>query len=211
MIHFAHRGCICEPNTIKGIINISNEVEAIEIDVRFNTKREVVICHDRVRRNDSPDLFEDLLKKEIPLTLLVDIKAFGIHTAATLGETVVSLVSKYPRHRYMLCSFNEYCVLELSNLKNRLCLNYLVGVIAAGLPIGIFSHLDFDFVSFKFDVIHEELVMAFRSKYGRKQIFCWTCNEDSTKFEMDDRYHIDGIIYDKVCGECSKRNGSVLP
>jgi glycerophosphoryl diester phosphodiesterase len=54
-----------------------------------------------------------------------------------------------------------------------------------------------DFISLSYDVIHEEVIDLLRKKHGKKvQIFAWTVNDPNLKDEMENRYKIDGLIYD---------------
>mgnify|MGYP001192790314 FL=1 len=192
MLHIAHRGCIDMENTIEGIVTSFNMFTTVEIDVRYNSSREIVLCHDREKRNEANERFKDLCTIETPMHLVVDIKAFGIETAEQLARDIVKVVEPYPQHTYEFCSFNEYCVRELIALSRET--KYLVGVITSGLPVGIFENLEgLDFISFNYDTIHEEILDKLKGKY---KIYTWVCNDDTVKHEMEHRYKLDGIIYD---------------
>lgn len=201
---FAHRGFIDKENSIDGIVNIvsKNVVHGVELDVRFNTNREIVLCHDRENRNDRNDLLDDLCKLKQPMCLMIDIKAFGIDSAKKLARSVVKCIRNYTQHTYYLCSFNEYCVQELLDL--RLCSKnyvtphtYKVGVISTGVPYGLFGHMaSIDFVSFNYDVIHEEVIDSLRTKLKHIEIYAWVCNDLLIQDQMHHRYKLDGIIYD---------------
>lgn len=179
-------------------------MDGVEIDVRYNTRRNVVLCHDREKRNGGEhELFADLCATPTPLRLIVDIKAFGIATAARLARDVANIVARHKHHRYELCSFNEYCVRELMDTK--LCSRaymephvYEVGVISSGVSLGMFETLyDIDFVSLNYDVVHEEILEKLRSPRRKPlRIYAWTCNDPEVRWEMGDRYKLDGIIYD---------------
>ena len=198
MLHIAHRGCIDKENTIDGILASFEKFTTVEIDVRYNSSREIVLCHDREKRNEKNERFIDLCKIETTMHLLVDIKAFGIATAEQLARDIVSAVQPYPQHTYEFCSFNEYCVQELIKLSRNLTPRnkYRVGVISSGLSVGLFERLEgLDFVSFNYDTIHEEILDKLCGKYT---IYAWVCNDDSVKYEMEHRYKLDGIIYDHV-------------
>ena len=176
----------------------------VEIDVRYNSERKIVLCHDREKRNNN-ECLEDLCKLKKPMKLMIDIKAFGIETAQTLARDLVVILSKYIQHTYELCSFNEYCVQELIDL--RMCsqsymipLTYKVGVITSGLSIGIFGHMHLlDFISFNYDTIHEEILDKIRK--NNKIIYALVCNDEVIKSDMINRYKIDGIIYDVTSNE----------
>lgn len=205
MLHIAHRGCIDYENTIHGIVKAFETFQMVEIDIRYNSERKMVLCHDREKRNDNNEYLEDLCKLKKPMKLMIDIKAFGIETAKQLARDLVVILSKYVQHTYELCSFNEYCVQELIDL--RMCsqsyvipLTYKVGVITSGLSIGIFGHMHLlDFISFNYDTIHEEILNKIRK--NNKIIYAWVCNDESVKSDMIYRYKIDGIIYDVTSDE----------
>lgn len=205
MLHIAHRGCIDRENTIKGIVKAFETFQMVEIDIRYNTDRKLVLCHDREKRNDTHEYLEELCKLKKPMRLMIDIKAFGIETAQQLARDLVMIINKYGQHTYELCSFNEYCVQELIDL--RMCsmnfvnpYTYKVGVITSGLSIGIFGHMYLlDFISFNYDTIHEEIIEKIRN--NNKTIYAWVCNHDSVKNDMENRYKIDGIIYDVTSNE----------
>ena len=144
---------------------------------------------------------------------MIDIKAFGIETAQQLARDLVMILNKYSHHVYELCSFNEYCVQELIDL--RMCsqsyvipLTYKVGVITSGLSIGIYGHMNLlDFISFNYDTIHEEILDKIRKH--NKIIYAWVCNDESIKSDMINRYKIDGIIYDVTSNEIDELNFSL--
>ena len=201
MLHIAHRGCIDNENTIIGIQKAFDVFSCVEVDVRYNTKRDVILCHDREKRNEeSNELFSKLCALPTPMHLFVDIKAFGIETARKIATDIVKIVTNYPQHRYELCSFNENCVQQLIEL--RICsrgyvfpYEYTVGVITSGIPVGMFGHLhDIDFISFNYDIVHEEIID--KIKHRNIKLYAWVCNDNTIKRLMDESYHLDGIIYD---------------
>lgn len=195
MIHIAHRGCIERENTVQGIIDAFKQFPCVEIDVRYNTKRQLVLCHDREKRNLENELLEDLLKHDEPMKLMIDIKAFGIESATQLGKDVVQMIVQYPKHTYELCSFNEYCVLEMIRIREQSEWSiFHVGVISSGVSIGIFNDLSIDFVSFNYDIIHEEILDRLRKQ--NIKVYAWVCNDEMVKKDMEYKYMIDGIIYD---------------
>ena len=195
MIHIAHRGCIERENTVQGIIDAFKQFPCVEIDVRYNTKRQLVLCHDREKRNLENELLEDLLKHDEPMKLMIDIKAFGIESATQLGNDVVQMIVRYPKHTYELCSFNEYCVLEMIRIREQSEWSiFHVGVISSGVSIGIFNDLSIDFVSFNYDIIHEEIINRLRKQ--NIKVYAWVCNDVMVQKDMEYKYMIDGIIYD---------------
>lgn len=203
MIHIAHRGCIDIENTIEGVLEAFETFDMVEIDVRYNTERKVVLCHDHEKRNENHELLESLCRIDTPMRLMLDIKAIGVETAQKLARDVVQCVVKYPTHKYELCSFNEYCVQELLD-QRMMSRSYLtpyefeVGVIASGIPMGMFGHMpNIDFVSLNYDIVHEEILKKCNDgRLGRRKVYAWVCNDSTVKNEMECRYGLDGIIYD---------------
>lgn len=199
MIHIAHRGCIERENTVQGIIDAFKQFPCVEIDVRYNTKRQLVLCHDREKRNLENELLEDLLKHDESMKLMIDIKAFGIESAIQLGNDVVQLIVQYPNHTYQLCSFNEYCVQEMIRIREQSELSIFdVGIISSGVCIGIFNDLSIDFVSFNYDIVHEEILDRLRRQ--NIKVYAWVCNDVMVQKDMESKYMIDGIIYDYDSG-----------
>lgn len=223
MKHFAHRGEIINENKVLNLVNVikNNSKIGIELDVRFNTNRDIVLCHDREKRNDEDnELLEELfislpseftnnkLLKDLFISLpseftkkdiIIDIKAFGIFEAKNIAKKICEICFKYnniiKNYNLYLCSFNEYCVSELcfcrENYDN---INWNIGVIASGVPIGLFNHLeDIDFVSLDYNIICEEIVENI--KKNNIEIFAWIVNDESMQ-KMMKLYNIDGIIYD---------------
>lgn len=204
MLRYAHRGYIDIENTLEGVLRAAESMDGVEIDVRYNTQREVVLCHDREKRNgETCELLRVLCSSKKPMRLMIDIKAFGTSSAERLARDVVAIAMSHRQHRYELCSFNEYCVHEL--LYQRMCsVTYIepyvydVGVISSGVPLGLFESLfELDFLSINYDVVHEEILEKIRAPRRKKvRIYAWTCNDDQVREDMEVRYRLDGIIYD---------------
>lgn len=197
---FAHRGVIDYENTIDGVLKIFNTTcLGVEIDVRYNTAREVILCHDRENRNEPNDKLEDLLImlqrfKIVDRNLMIDIKAFGITNAKKLAMDVCHIIAKFPTLcNLYLCSFNEYCVSELCFNKDDMCLpNVSVGVITSGIPLGLFRHIeDISFVSIEYSILCEEIMEQFKEL----EVFAWVVNDLSMK-QLMCKYKVSGIIQD---------------
>lgn len=207
MINFAHRGIIDYENTIKGILEIfdKHDTMGVEIDIRFNTKREVVLCHDRENRNDSiNDTFYQLLKslddkKHEDKHLMIDIKAFGIQSAKQLAQSTCKIIKCFPfvyeKLNLYLCSFNEYCVSELLFILDDMNMpNIKVGVITTGIPIGMYNHLEgIHFVSYEYGILCEEIMDNMRQ--NNLDVYSWVVNDKSMQKLMK-QYQVDGLIYD---------------
>lgn len=195
----AHRGMKNRENTISGIIKANSILDIVEIDVRFNTDRQVILCHDRDIRNDvrNETLLELLSSNDNTesLRLMIDIKAFGIESAKYIAECLHTLAMSFPRHSYFLCSFNEFCVDRLLDLRKAYNAKYSVGIISSGIPLNLFDSLQgIDFVSIEYSVICESIVDIFRKK--NILVFTWTVNTPDMKHYALHTCRVDGIIFD---------------
>lgn len=209
MNDFAHRGVITKENTVEGVLDILNTTDlGVEIDVRFNTARNVVLCHDREHRNDDEnDTLQELLEHLSGISgryrgrrLMLDIKAFGINQAKELAQKVCKILTKFPivceTIQLFLCSFNEYCVSELLFVKQDTLIleKILVGVITTGIPLGLYQHLEeVDFVSVDYGILCEEIMDEFRKR--DLPVFAWVVNDSSMQTLMR-TYGVHGMIYD---------------
>lgn len=214
----AHRGLIESENTIEGVTWVMHTYPTwgVEVDVRFSTNREVVLCHDREKRNDKCDTLYAMLEMlendiqtffesitEQKREIIIDIKAFGVDGAQSLGRTVCDIVERFPaliKHaEIMLCSFNEYCVSEilserLDRSDTQLWSLVKVGVISSGVPMGLFGHLEnLDFVSIDYSALCEDIVDRFKEK--GLTVFAWTVNAASMATLMR-KYDVRGMIID---------------
>tara|TARA_B100001250_G_C19812440_1_gene796376 strand:- start:3804 stop:4439 length:636 start_codon:yes stop_codon:yes gene_type:complete len=205
---FAHRGVIDYENTIRGVLEVmqTSMTLGVEIDVRYNTAREVVMCHDRENRNDTNDTLTELLielEKESFMNrdLMIDIKAFGIINAKKIANDVCKIVAKHPTLLRMmniyLCSFNEYCVSDLLFCKEDLNLTTVyIGVITSGIPLGLFEHLTgIQFVSIEYSTLCEEIMEQFKDT--NLEVYTWVVN-DITMQQLMCKYKVDGLIYDVI-------------
>ena len=168
----------------------------VEFDVRYNTNSQIILCHDREDRNISDnETLEELCKIDDPMNLMVDIKAFGIEPATQIADDVYAIIHKYPQHEYYLCSFNEFCVKRLLDLREESKRIYKIGVISSGVPISMFDHLiNVDFISLDYNIICEEIVELFHKK--GKIVFAWTVNALDMQDYVVNTCNVDGIIYD---------------
>lgn len=184
-------------NTLEGIIKANTMMSMVEIDVRFNTNHDIILCHDREDRNFeiNETLEELLLYEDTSLNLMIDIKAFGIEPALKIAKDIFTLIVKYPKHNYHLCSFNEFCVEKLLNLRivyQKVC---QIGVISSGIPLDMFDHLcNIDFISLDYNIICEDIVEMFHEK--NIKVFAWTVNSLEMQKYVLDICHVDSIIYD---------------
>lgn len=202
---FSHRGDINNENKITSLINVlKTNTIGIELDVRFNTNRDIVLCHDRENRNNRDneslnEFFESLPSDLNDKDIMIDIKAFGIVEAKNIAKKVSVICFGYSHkiknYNIYLCSFNEYCVSELCFLREDYdILNCKIGVIASGIPLGVFNHLEeIDFISLDYNIVCEEIVEKIHE--SGKLIYAWVVNDESMK-KMMKLYNIDGLIYD---------------
>ena len=195
--NIAHRGMKNRENTLEGIIKANTMMSMVEIDVCFNTNHDIILCHDREDRNFeiNETLEELLLYEDTSLNLMIDIKAFGIEPALKIAKDIFTLIVKYPKHNYHLCSFNEFCVEKLLNLRivyQKVC---QIGVISSGIPLDMFDHLcNIDFISLDYNIICEDIVEMFHKK--NIKVFAWTVNSLEMQKYVLDICHVDSIIYD---------------
>ena len=192
----AHRGIRNRENTINGIQKASMIAEMVEIDVRFNTNLDIILCHDRADRNSEVlETLEQLCQLEEPMHLMIDIKAFGITPAILIAEHVYSIIIKYPIHLYELCSFNEFCVKELLRLRESDTFLFNVGIITSGISLEMFDNLkDIDFVSMDYNIICEDIVDLFHKR--NKRVYAWTVNDLEMQEYVLTKCLVDGIIFD---------------
>lgn len=129
------------------------------------------------------------------MSLMIDIKAFGILPSIEIADSVHNIIIKYPRHKYYLCSFNEFCVKRLLELRQSTNIKHKIGIISSGIPISMFEHLDgVDFVSLDYNSVCEEIVDLLHK--NEKQVFTWTVNSLEMQKYVTDFCRVDGIIYD---------------
>ena len=196
MLQVAHRGLISQENTVRSVVEATKIADIVEVDVRYTTNRNVVLCHDRERRNDiQNETLLHLISVLLPgQKLMIDIKAFGMTESKKLAVSVADIVSTRTDVSFYMCSFNEYCVDELLNQRDERGMgNWTIGVIASGIPLGMFEHLNIDFVSLDYNIVCEDVVERL---HNRKIIlFAWVVNDASMR-RMMTMYNVDGIIYD---------------
>lgn len=164
----------------------------VEFDVRYNTNKQVVLCHDEEERNNPKNtLLVDVVDYFKNCTFIVDIKVDGIENAEHLARDVVNDISSNNTNKWYLCSFNEYCVAELADLRGNVF--YKIGVISTGIPLGLFYHLNIDFVSLDYHILADDVVSALRER--KLEIFAFTVN---TSYGLSKAQHlcINGYIYD---------------
>jgi len=194
MLNIAHRGLINDENRINSIIEAAQYNDIVECDIRYNTSRQVVLCHDRENRNNDNELFEILCNKTNPINLMIDIKAFGIKEAERLASDIMKIINN-TCHTYYLCSFNEFCINKIHNIivNENINANVKIGLITSGISTDFYQHINCDFISMNYDVIADDIVRELHMR--NKKVFAWVVNDESIKKKLIS-YNIDGIIYD---------------
>jgi len=192
MIEISHLG-ISKTNTISDIVTAFSALSIVEIDICFNEDEEIILC---TQDNIHPEMLRNLLSLTSSMSFIINIKAFGIKNAQKLAKTLFCMVQIYNQHSYKLCSCNEYCVIELIDMKHIFENTKIeIGVISYGLPLGIFQHLpDIDFIIFQYYILDEEILE--KIKTDNKSIYIWIRNDQETINSIKKNLYIDGIIYD---------------
>lgn len=207
--HIAHRGNIQNENKIEGVLDVLQrfpKIDIVEIDVRYSTNRDIVLCHDREHRNSKTnDSLIEFIKSTgnvcgmENVNIMVDIKAFGMTEAKKIARDVTDVLmnNAHTNQTFYLCSFNEYCVTELLSIReenNILTNKWKIGVISSGIPLGFFEHLDgIEFVSLDYSIICEDIME--RLKRMKLEVYVWVVN-DTLMQKMMNSYGVDGIMYD---------------
>lgn len=191
MIEISHLG-ISKTNSISDIVNAFSVLSIVEIDICFNEDEEIILC---TQDNIHPEMLRNLLSLTSSMSFIINIKAFGIKNAQKLAKTLFCMVQIYNQHSYKLCSCNEYCVIELIDMKHMFENTKIeIGVISYGLPLGIFQHLpDIDFIIFQYYILDEEILE--KIKTDKKGIYIWIRNDQETINSIKKNLYIDGIIY----------------
>lgn len=193
MINFTQPCMFTKDNTIHGIEDAFKIFDVVGIDVMFDGRDHIVICNDHIQCNDSTNhRLQSLLSLSKSMYLMINIKGFGIRSAKDLATKMCKYISLYNQHKYLLCSFNEYCVQELIELRQLYDLSFDLGVMSSGIPIGLFDHLpEIDFVALDHNIVDEDVVEKIR--YTQKKVYI-RCNEKERNFVMIHKYRVDGII-----------------
>ena len=188
----AHRG-ILSTNTLNDIVCAFEKFSIVEIDVCFNKENEIILC----QKNNNKELLESLLSLTTSMSFIITIKAVGIHQSKTLAKALFQMVQTYNQHVYKLCSCNEYCVVELIELKQQLDQRspIQIGAISHGVPLGVFQHLpEIEFAILHYYILDEEILD--KLKYGKKDVYIWI-HHDKERIKLVKRnLLVDGLIYD---------------
>ena len=183
-------------NSINSILNI-HSTSWIEFDVSLSTLGNVVVCHDQEDRNNpSNPLFKDFIDDPSigPKTFMVDIKAYGIVEAESLARKVLHFIANSrSSHTWYIGSFNEYCVIELASNKYIVHHPIKIGVISAGIPLGVFNHLNIDYAVLHYSSLSQDIVS--RLHKNNIELYAYTVNSSYAK-NLVRSLSIDGSIED---------------
>lgn len=194
MKYISHRGLHNKENTLHGIIESFRSYDMVEIDIHYNLRDTIVLCHDRNKcDDDNVDTFEDLCNIKKPMHLLVDIKAVGFCRISSFTTSIIHIISKYPHHTYELCSFNEFCVSKLDDLRKLYNLNYKLGIISSGIPLLHEDLKGIDFISLNKELVDKCVIEYFHG--NNMKVYVWVCNTKSMRKECIHML-VDGIIMD---------------
>lgn len=130
--------------------------------VRMNMYDEIVICKDRENRNNLDNmLLRSVLSTIEKTTIMINIKTEGKQNAELTGKKIFLILEKYD-HVFYLCSTNEYAIAECIEHRNFFSAKDIkIGVISFNIPIGMYTHIDIDFICIQYDIIHEEFIKDF--------------------------------------------------
>ena len=146
----AHRGLWNHQNRVEGIVRVSSLVEAVEVDVRVNSKGVIVLCHDKDKVDDDNDTLEELCKVSEKLRIILELKE-------NIAQKVLKAISG-SNHAWELCSYDYRCVDELCRTSG-----YKVGLITTGAPhpkaLG-----NIDFISQDYEFFDSEILKMYKER-----------------------------------------------
>lgn len=191
-MYIAHRGVwapTCQ-NKVEHIRVANRHVGAVEVDVRYNSNKELVLCHDWKHRDDnSNNTFKELADVKEIMTILLDMKPRGIDEAVSMADEVCKIICD-SHHKWELASFDERCVRRMMENKPR----FPLGLISSGMTQWIDSIPDINFVSLDHDCVDECDIQHLRNNNIR--VYLWTV----------DRWRVyplvDGLIRNYEYSEC---------
>jgi len=187
----AHRG-VWGPrfqNKVEHIRAAHRKVGAVEVDIRYNSQRKLVLCHDWSRRNEfHVEPLSKLIECQETMNIVLDMKPRGADEAISMAGEVCALLQG-SHHHWELCSFDQRCVDHLLDIRPR----WSVGLIASGmmseLPRGV------DFVSMEHECVDDHDIQYLRSHGIR--VYLWTA-------DMWQTYPgVDGLIKKYVYADLS--------
>ena len=177
----AHRGVSGAKfeNKVEHILVACRAIGAVEIDIRYNSNKELVLCHDHCNRDSKHvDKFKDIVDVKEPLTIFLDMKPFGYIEAVDMADEVCAIV-RASHHNWKLCSFDQRCVDRM--LEN-----------APGCPIGFISSgiTDYtlgvdrlDFLSMDHDALDDEDIRTIKDR--GLELYLWVTEPDRTYLNVD--------------------------
>jgi len=159
------------------------ECDIIIFAVEQNFKKDIVICGTKDKLKD--------FKSDIRCQVIVNIHCSGIQSSENVAHKVSSIIDRKRRHKWFLTSSNEYCVSELSVIKENIDGNWKIGVLSNGLPLGHFNHLNIEFVILEHTVIDSEVITYFHNVNVLVFSYLIDCKERIELLKTD---HVDGLL-----------------
>jgi glycerophosphoryl diester phosphodiesterase len=166
----AHRGLWNYQNKVVGILKVSSHVQAIEVDVRKNSKGVLVLCHDRADVDEDNDTLEELCKVQERLRIILEIKG-------NIAQEVLEVI-KGSNHEWEICSYDYRCVQDLCKMSG-----YKIGLITTGAPHPATLN-QVDFISQDYEFFDSGLLKMYREHNLDVYIF-------NTQIEVEG---VNGII-----------------
>lgn len=166
-------------NTLDIIRSVYDITDGVEIDVRYNSKKEIVLCHDYDDRDLETNVkFSELLEFEKPLRIILDIKVNGLLQGYEIADYIHKQIED-SKHTWELCSFNELCMKRLLQLGG-----YRTGIIISGLPLNLFTQYEFDFISIDYNIIADDIIKLLRGL--EIDIYIWNSNNIMDNLDVDE-------------------------
>mgnify|MGYP005644023809 FL=1 len=168
----AHRGVWGQrfENKVEHIRAAHRKVGAVEVDIRYNSRNQLVLAHDKSDCDMvDVDLFIDLVRCEESMNILLDMKPTGGREAKMMANDVCEIIQN-SHHKWELCSFDQRCVDHLINLKHP----WPVGMSSAGVTDWMMNNPPVDFVNIEHECIDEDDIDAIRSQ-GVK-VYLWVAH-----------------------------------
>ena len=190
----AHRG-VCGKrfeNRVEHIRAAHRKVGAVEVDVRYNSNRQLVLCHDKLAADFlDTEPFHSLVACEDPMNIMLDMKPCGGQQAVSMAEDVCRIIEQ-SHHDWKLCSFDQRCVDRLVKLDHP----WDVGMLSSGVTDWIMNEPPIDFVGLDHESVDEADIDAIQ-KQGI-EVYLWVA-------DMWGSYppQVDGLIKNYVYADLS--------
>ena len=190
----AHRGVWGKrfENRVEHIRAAHRKVGAVEVDIRYNSDRQLMLCHDKTDANfRDTEPFHSLVACEEPMNIMLDMKPCGGQQAVSMAEDVCRIIER-SSHTWKLCSFDQRCVDHLVKLDHP----WDVGMLSSGVTDWIMNNPPIDFVSLDHECVDVDDIDALQEQGIR--VYLWVA-------DMWGHYppHVDGLIKNYVYADLS--------